>query len=115
MESKIGYAYISLEDYKEMIENNTILKQINDDLKNQLANLVAEYELIEKTICDEIYNNERYMIKGYDGPGEYYHNQLVSAFQKRGYVSLDKINELISSLVERYKEEREKSKECDHE
>ena len=55
------------------------------------------------------------MIKGYDGPGEYYHNRLVSAFQKRGYVSLDKINELISSLIKRYKEEQEESKECDHE
>ena len=47
------------------------------------------------------------MIEKYDGIGEYYHNQLVSAFQNRGYVSLDKINELISSLIKRYKEERE--------
>lgn len=115
MENKIGYAYISLEDYKELIEDNVTLKQINDDLSNQLDKIEAEYEIIEKTISDEIYNNERYMIKGYDGPGEYYHNQLVSAFQKRGYVSLDKINELISSLIKRYKEEQEESKECDHE
>ena len=115
MENKIGYAYISLEDYKELIEDNVTLKQINDDLFNQLDKIGTEYEIIEKTISDEIYNSERYMIKGYDGPGEYYHNKLVSAFQKRGYVSLDKINELISSLIKRYKEEQEESKECDHE
>lgn len=115
MENKIGYAYISLEDYKELIEDNVILKKTNDDLTNQVAKLVVEYELVEKTISDEIYNSEKYMIKGYDGPGEYYHNHLVSAFQKRGYVSLDKINELISSLIKRYKEEQEESKERDHE
>lgn len=115
MENKIGYAYISLEDYKELIENNTMLKQIKDVLENQLTKLVEEYEFVEKTIFDEIYNNEGYTIKNYDGPGEYYHNQLVSTFQKRGYVSLDKINELILSLIKRYKEEQEKSKENEHE
>ena len=47
------------------------------------------------------------MIEKYDGIGEYYHNQLFDEFQKYGYMSWDKINELISSLVERHKEERE--------
>ena len=111
MENKIGYAYISLEDYRELIEENERLKYENDILECKTNDLKKEYENIEKTICDKIYNSENYMIEKYDGIGEYYHKQLFGEFQKYGYMSFDKINELISSLVERHKEEREEKED----
>lgn len=107
MENKIGYAYILLEDYKELIEDKVMLENINENLENELSNVKKEYENVEKTICDKIYNSENYMIEKYDGIGQYHHNKLMTEFQIYGYISLDKINELIQSLVERYKVEHE--------
>lgn len=107
MENKIGYAYISLEDYRELIEENKRLKYENEILECKKNDLKKEYENVEKTICDKIYNSENYTIAHYDGIGEYYHRELFNEFQKYGYMSSDKINELIQSLVERHKEERE--------
>ena len=107
MENKIGYAYISLEDYRELIEENERLKYENEILECNINDLKKEYENVEKTICDKIYNSENYMIEKYDEIGEYYHRELFEEFQKYGYMSSDKINELISSLVKRHKEERE--------
>lgn len=107
MENKIGYAYISLEDYKELVEDKVMLENINENLENELSNVKKEYENIEKTICDKVYENEDYHIKHYDGVGQYKHNELVKEFQRYGYIGLDKINELIQSLVERYKVEHE--------
>lgn len=107
MENKIGYAYISLEDYRGLIEENEQLKYANEILECKTNDLKKEYENVEKTICDKIYNSENYMIEKYDGIGEYYHRELFEEFQKYGYMSSDKINELISSLVKRHKEERE--------
>lgn len=107
MENKIGYAYISLEDYIGLIKENERLKYANEILECKTNDLKKEYENVEKTICDKIYNSENYMIEKYDGIGEYYHRELFEEFQKYGYMSSDKINELISSLVERHKEERE--------
>lgn len=111
MENKIGYAYISLEDYRELIEENERLKYENEILECNINDLKKEYENVEKTICDKIYNSENYRIENYNGIGKYYHNELVSAFQNHGYVSLDKINELIQSLVKRHKEEREEKED----
>lgn len=111
MENKIGYAYISLEDYRELIEENERLKYENEILECKTNDLKKEYENVEKTICNKIYNSVNYMIGKYDGIGEYYHNQLFDEFQKYGYMSYDKINELIQSLVERYKEEREEKED----
>lgn len=107
MENKIGYAYISLEDYKELIEDKVTLENINENLENELSNVKKEYENIEKTICNKVYENEDYHIKHYDGVGQYHHNELMKEFQRYGYIGLDKINELIQSLVERYKVEHE--------
>lgn len=107
MENKIGYAYISLEDYKELIEDKVTLENINENLENELSNVKKEYENIEKTICNKVYGNEDYYINHYDGVGQYNHNELVKEFQRYGYIGLDKINELIQSLVERYKVDHE--------
>lgn len=107
MENKIGYAYISLEDYKELIEDKVMLENINENLENELSNVKKEYENIEKTICNKVYENEDYNIKHYDGVGQYHHNELMKEFQRYGYIGLDKINELIQYLVERYKVEHE--------
>lgn len=106
MENKIGYDYISLEDYRGLIEENERLKYENEILECKTNDLKKEYENVEKTICDKIYNSENYMIEKYDGIGEYYHRKLFDEFQKYGYMSSDKINELISSLIKRYKEEK---------
>lgn len=107
MENTIGYAYISLEDYKELIEDKVTLENINENLENELSNVKKEYENIEKTICNKVYETEDYNIKYYDGVGQYHHNELMKEFQRYGYIGLDKINELIQSLVERYKVEHE--------
>lgn len=107
MENKVGYAYISLGEYKELIEKiKTLEYQIKDD-QNIIKNIRENYENIEKTIFEKIYKNERYYIKNYDCIGNYHHNQLVIEFQKYGYTSTDKINEQIQKLVERYNEEGE--------
>lgn len=111
MENKIGYAYISLEEYKELIERiKTLEYQIKDD-QNVIKNIRENYESIENNIFERIYKDERYYLKNYDGVNKYYHNQLVIAFQKYGYISLDKINDLIQKLVERYKNEEGNEKE----
>lgn len=55
MENKIGYAYISLEDYKELIEDRVMLENINENLENELNNVKKEYENVEKTICNNDY------------------------------------------------------------
>lgn len=105
MENKIGYAYISLEDYKELIEENKNLENENERLENEINDLTRIYASVENTICEKIYDNEKYYLENFDGIGEYYYNELVKAFQKHGYISLDKINALIGLLVKRYKEE----------
>lgn len=111
MENKIGYAYIALEDYKELIKDNERLDYYCDELKNETNKVIEEYASVEKAICEFIYKAETYHIKNYDGVGSYYHNELVNCFQKYGYISLDKINNLIKSLVERYNKEQEKNNE----
>lgn len=108
MENKIGYAYISLEEYKELIEENTKLSYLYDEIKEQEEKLEKNFISIENNIFGRIYESEKYYIRNYDGIGNYYHNQLVIAFQKYGYISLDKINELIQKLVEKYKNEEDK-------
>lgn len=107
MENKIGYAYISLEDYKELIENNKSLENIIKELQHELNTIKNEYTNIENKICEKIYDNYDYLLESYDGINQYYHNKLVEEFQRYGYCSFDKINELISLLVERYKKEGE--------
>lgn len=100
MENKIGYACVPLEEYKELIER---IKTLEFCCK--------EYENIEKTIFERIYDNNSYQIEKYDGIGNYHHNQLVIAFQKYGYTNIDKINELIQKLVEKCKNEEGNEKE----
>ena len=100
MDNKIGYAYILLEDYKELIQDN-------ERLKNLTVQIKKEYESVEKTILNKVYEDEGYYIKNYDGKGEYYHNELAKKFQYYGYISLDKINNLIEQLLEKYKKENE--------
>ena len=107
MENKIGYAYISLEEYKKLIEENTKLSYLYDEIKEQEEKLEKNFISIENNILGRIYKDERYCLKNYDGVNKYYHNQLVIAFQSYGYISLDKINDLIQKLVERYKNEEE--------
>ena len=111
MENKIGYAYISLEEYKELIERIKTLEFCYDELREKNKRTIKEYENIEKIISEKVYGNEKYYLKNCDGVGECYHNQLVIAFQEYGYTSIDKINELIQKLVERYKNEEGNEKE----
>ena len=105
MENKIGYAYISLEDYKELIEENKNLENENEKLENEINDLTRIYASVENTICEKIYNNEKYYLENFDGIGGYHYNELVEIFQRHGYSSLDKIDELIGMLVARYKKE----------
>ena len=42
MENKIGYAYISLEDYRELIEENERLKYANEILECKTNDLKKE-------------------------------------------------------------------------
>ena len=111
MENKIGYAYISLEEYKKLIEDLKTLEICYDELKEKNAKTIREYESIEKTIFEKIYDNNKYYLKNYDGVGEYYHTQLVIVFQEYGYISLDKINDLIQKLVKKYENEEGSKKE----
>ena len=111
MENKIGYAYIPLYEYKELIENNKEMEAYCDELKKESEEIKREYENIEKTICDKIYENEKYNLSRYYNLCDYYHNELVKKFYNYGYVSLDKINDLIKSLVERYNKEQEENNE----
>ena len=111
MENKVGYAYISLDEYKGLIEENVKLNHLYDEIKEQEERLEKNFISIEKTIFEKIYKNERYYIKNYDDIGEYHHNQLVIAFQEYGYTSLDRVNEQIQKLVERYKNEEGNEKE----
>ena len=105
MENKIGYAYISLEEYRNLIEANKELEYAKEELGHEINCLINEYESVENVICENVYNDNIYSIKNYDGIDEYYHNELVKDFQKHGYISLNKINALIGLLVKRYKEE----------
>ena len=111
MENKVGYAYISLDEYRGLIERIKTLEFCYDELREKNKGTIKEYENIEKTIFEKIYKSEKYYIRNYDGIGNYHHNQLVIAFQKYGYTSLNKINELIQKLVERYKNEEGNEKE----
>lgn len=111
MENKIGYAYISLEEYKKLIEDLKTLEFCYDELKEKNAKTIREYESVEKAILKKVYDDNDYYIKNYDGVGEYYHKQLVIAFQKYGYISTDRINILIKILVEKYKNEEGNEKE----
>lgn len=108
MENKIGYAYISLEEYKELIERIKTLEFCYDELREKNKRTIKEYENIEETIFERICKDYGYCLKNYDGVGEFYHKELAEAFQSYGYENLDKINELIQKLVERYKNEEDK-------
>ena len=111
MENKIGYAYISLEEYKKLIEDLKTLEFCYDELKEKNAKTIREYESVEKAILKKVYDDNDYYLKNYDGVGEYYHNQLVIAFQGYGYINLNKINNLIQKLVEKYENEEGSKKE----
>ena len=104
MENKVGYAYISLEDYKQLILDNKKFEEYNKEIKNQ-------YEMIENAILDKIYNNNTFYLDKYDRFADYYYNELVKKFKDYGYTSIDKINELIQKLVEKYKNEEGNEKE----
>ena len=108
MENKVGYAYISLDEYKGLIERIKTLEFCYDELREKNKRTIREYENIEKSIFNKIYNNNNYTIKNYDGIGNYYHRELAEEFQSYGYTSLDRINELIQKLVEKYKNEEDK-------
>ena len=105
MDNKIGYAYISLEEYKELIQDNERLKILVNSIQSEMVQIKKEYESVEKTILNKVYKDENYYIKIYDGKGEYYHNELVKRIQSYGYISLDKINNLIEQLLEKYEKE----------
>lgn len=111
MENKMGYAYISLEEYKELIERIKTLEFCYDELREKNKRTIKEYENIGKSIFNKIYNNNNYTIKNYDGIDNYYHRELVKEFQEYGYTSIDKINELIQKLIEKYKNEEGNEKE----
>ena len=101
---KLNHAMPFTDEYKNLIES---IKS----LEYQLKIMDENYENIEKNIFEKIYQNEKYYIKNYDCIGKYYHNQLVTAFQEYGYTSLDRINEQIQKIVEKYKNEEGNEKE----
>ena len=99
------YEYIDYDDYI-LSAPSQILYEKPDDT-NRVVTIKKEYESVEKTILNKVYEDEGYYIKNYDGKGEYYHNELAKKFQYYGYISLDKINNLIEQLLEKYKKENE--------
>lgn len=104
MENKVGYAYISLEDYKQLILDNKKLEEENKEIKNQ-------YESIENAILDKIYNDSTYYLEKYDRDGDYYYNKLEEKIKNYGYIGRDKINNMIKKLVEKCKNEEGENKE----
>lgn len=111
MDNKIGYAYISLEEYKELIQDNERLKILVNSIQSEMVQIKKEYESVEKAILNKVYESEGYYIRNYDNKGEYYHNELVKKFQYYGYISLDKINILVEQLLEKYEKENEVNKD----
>lgn len=111
MDNKIGYAYISLEEYKELIQDNERLKILVNSIQSEMVQIKKECESVEKIILNKVYKDEKYYIKKYNGKGEYYHNELVKKIQDYGYISLDKINNLIEQLLEKYEKENEVNKD----
>jgi predicted nuclease with TOPRIM domain len=63
MEEKIGYAVITIEDYKELVGDNVMLENQKNDLLDEVADLKDKYEELRGVIAKKIRAKENYHFK----------------------------------------------------
>lgn len=97
---EINTVYISLKDYQELILENVDLKGQNEKLEKEKKELEIEYERIEKRIFDDILKNEDFMISKMEefSYKDYYYRELVDILNEKGYLSENKVKNIIVRL-----------------
>lgn len=89
MEEKIGYALITTEEYRELIEENKRLDLYNDDLLDEIADLKNKYKELKGRIAKIIKNEEHYHfknveVKNGDVLDDYHYSNIKNAFTRYG-------------------------------
>lgn len=118
MEDKIGYAYISLEEYKELIKEKTELEIFIENLKKEVEDTKEMYRAMEEDVLKTIYDNcdwnLRNLEKNIDGEYDrksYSYIEIEKEFQKHNISNLDYICKKIISMKKKKDNESKKKKE----
>lgn len=106
---EINTVCMKLEDYRELILENVDLKEQNKKLEKEKKELVEDYERIEKRIFDDILTNNDYMISQIEefSYEDYFYRKLVDILNEKGYLSEDKIKNIIVRLKSECDKKRE--------
>ena len=106
---EINTVYMNLDDYRELILENVDLKEQNKKLEEEKKELDIEYERIEKRIFDDILTNNDYRISQIEefSYEDYYYRKLVDKLNEKGYLSEDKIKNIIVRLKSECDKKRE--------
>ncbi|MEI3507795.1 MAG: hypothetical protein V8R01_01465 [Bacilli bacterium] len=117
MENKIGYAYISLEEYKELIKEKTELEIFIENLKKEVEDTKEMYRAMEEDLLKTIYDNcdwdLRNLEKNIDGEYDrksYSYIEIEKEFQKHNISNLDYICKKIISMKKKKDNESKKRK-----
>lgn len=118
MEDKIGYAYISLEEYKELIKEKTELEMFIENLKKEVEDTKEMYLTMEEDVLKTIYDNcgwnLRNLEKNIDGEYDrktYSYIEIEKEFKKHNINNLDYIYKQIISMKKKKDNESKKKKE----
>lgn len=108
MENMKNVAIIDISEYKKLVDQGYLLhedikykeEQITD-LTEEINKLKDEYRLIELKIFEDIQNECNNAVSNieFDDKTSYYYQVLVNKLQEKGYISLDRIDEIIKNLI----------------
>lgn len=113
MEEKIGYAVISIEDYKELVEDNIALENWKNDLLDEKNKLKKELKELKSFIASKIFRDEEYhleqiIIEGGEVRRDYHFNYIQTAFHEYGIIDINFIDEGIKQyFIDRENETNE--------
>lgn len=117
MNNNIDYVCLSLEKYKNLVENNLKQQYEIKKLKEDCKKINEQFNYYEQLVIEEIYENNKHLIKNIEFENNqineisYYYRQLSAEFKKHGLVDKNKIFENINRLYEMYQETLKKEEE----
>ena len=115
MENKIGYAMITINEYRELVLKEKELELVIDDCETQISKLKERYGRIEEFVLNKLYKDNSWSISHLefeDGEikKEYYFRELFDEFMKVGITDAMFIEEKIIEFNKRYEEEHKEER-----
>ena len=113
MENKIGYAVITTQEYKELIEDNINKAECIKELNEVAFKRNSINEKLEKYFFDRLSDNENYHLENMKecNPTDYHYQELYKCFLEIGIDNVEYIHLSIVSLKHNFDNKENKESE----